>query len=369
VQLFEDLVNHINEDDVVFGSLKWLENFREMKQAAIDPLYQDDGKCPDGCTALRFNLQLLMLKARHGWSDNSFNELLSYLATTYPTGGNKVHANTYRAKKLIQLVAMKVRKFDAFPNNCIMYRGEKYEKLTNCPHCGVSRYKRNAGYRVDDDDQAVRGTGGLKKKKKKGAKKGAKQISAQQDKEEEGYMRRKSPALSVWYLPVVDCLRALFGNPEDAKLVSWHASPDRVKDDGKLRHPSDGQQWKDFDNAYPTFHNEPRHIRFALSTDGMNPFGELSSSHSTWSVVLTIYNLPPHLCQKRRYLLLTMLISGLRQPDNDIDVLLEPIMEEMQMLFNVGGQIVDASQKEKFTLRAIIFVTITDYPGLFSLSG
>jgi hypothetical protein len=64
-----------------------------------------------------------------------------------------------------------------------------------------------------------------------------------------------------------------------------------------------------------------------------------------------------------------MLISGPRQPGNDIDVLLEPIMEEMQMLFNVGVQIVDASQKEKFTLRAIIFVTITDYPGLFSLSG
>jgi hypothetical protein len=29
----------------------------------------------------------------------------------------------------------------------------------------------------------------------------------------------------------------------------------------------------------------------------------------------------------------------------------------------------DASRKEKFTLKAIIFVTITDYLGLFSLSG
>jgi hypothetical protein len=101
VQLFEDLINHIDEDDVMFGSPKWLENFKEMKQAAIDPLYQDGGKCPEGCTALYFNLQLQMMKAQHGWSDNSFNELLSYLATTYPMGGNKVQANTYRAKKLI----------------------------------------------------------------------------------------------------------------------------------------------------------------------------------------------------------------------------------------------------------------------------
>jgi hypothetical protein len=151
--------------------------------------------------------------------------------------------------------------------------------------------------------------------------------------------------------------------------MSWHASADRKKGDGMLRHPSSGQQWKDFDNAYPEFGNEPRNVRFALSTNGMNPFGELSSSHSTWPVVLIVYNLPPYLCQKRKYLMLTMLISGPRQPDNDIDVFLEPFIEEMHMLFDVGVQMVDASCKEKFTLKAIIFVTITDYPGLFSLLG
>ena len=81
-------------------------------------------------------------------------------------------------------------------------------------------------------------------KRKNGSKKStaaAKRISAQQDEEEEGYTRRKSLALSVWYLPVVERVRALFGNPEDAKLMSWHASADREKDDVMLRHPSDGQ--------------------------------------------------------------------------------------------------------------------------------
>ena len=77
--------------------------------------------------------------------------------------------------------------------------------------------------------------------------------------------------------------------PDDAKLMSWHASADHLKDDGKLRHPSDGKQWKDFDEAYSEFGKEPMHVRFALSTDGMNPFSELSSSHSTWLVVLTMY--------------------------------------------------------------------------------
>jgi hypothetical protein len=40
------------------------------------------------------------------------------------------------------------------------------------------------------------------------------------------------------------------------------------------------------------FGDEARNVRFALSTDGINPFGNLSSSHSTWLVILTIYNLP-----------------------------------------------------------------------------
>jgi hypothetical protein len=356
-ELFENLANR--QDDLLFGNPKWLENFKEMKKAAIDPLYKG---CPKELTVLRFNLHMLMMKARHGWSDTSFNELLSYLADNFPEG-NKVPPNTYRAKKMIRPVAMKVKKFHACPNHCILYRGE-YETMKSCPRCGASRYKRNAGCRADVDDEGPSNRG---KKQKTSTKK---QNPAPEDEEEEGYMQRKIPALSVWYLPVIDRLRALFGNPEDAKLMSWHASPERTRDDGKLRHPSDGKQWKRFDTKFKQeFGDEPRNVRFSLSTDGMNPFGELSSSHSTWPVILTILNLPPHLCQKRRYLLLTMIISGPKQPGNDIDVFLEPLMEDMKELWEKGVNMLDASLKKEFTLKAIIYVTITDYPGLFSLSG
>jgi hypothetical protein len=117
VQLFEGLFDHLDEDDVLFACLRWLENFREMKQTIVDPLYKDS---PKECTVLRFNLQLLMLKAWQGWSDTRFNELLSLLATTYPTP-NKVPANIYRAKKLTRPVVMRLRKFDAYPNHCILY--------------------------------------------------------------------------------------------------------------------------------------------------------------------------------------------------------------------------------------------------------
>ena len=41
--LFESIANCLDHDNILFGSPRWLENFREMKQAAIDPLYKD---CP-----------------------------------------------------------------------------------------------------------------------------------------------------------------------------------------------------------------------------------------------------------------------------------------------------------------------------------
>jgi len=53
------------------------------------------------------------------------------------------------------------------------------------------------------------------------------------------YVQKKILALVMWYLHVVDRLRCLFANPEDAQLMSRHAS-DEHKDDGKLRHLVDG---------------------------------------------------------------------------------------------------------------------------------
>ena len=40
-EIFENLANHMDQGDVLFGNPKWLENFKEMKQATIDLLYKD----------------------------------------------------------------------------------------------------------------------------------------------------------------------------------------------------------------------------------------------------------------------------------------------------------------------------------------
>ena len=103
--------------------------------------------------------------------------------------------------------------------------------------------------------------------------------------------------------------------------------------------------------------------------DGMNPFNMVSSNHSTWPVTLCIYNLPPWLCMKWTHLMMPILIQGPRQPRNNIDVFLQPLMEELLQLWMKGERVWDEYKKEHFKLKALLFVTITDLPGLGSLFG
>jgi hypothetical protein len=82
-----------------------------------------------------------------------------------------------------------------------------------------------------------------------------------------------------------------------------------------------------------------------------------------------MYNLPIWLCQKRKYLLLSVLIQGLKHPGIDIDIFLEPLMQEMETLWKEGIDIYVGFARQPFNSRAIIFVTIHDYQALFVLSG
>ena len=179
------------------------------------------------------------------------------------------------------------------------YRGE-YENLDACPVCSALRYKIRK-----DDPGDVEGEP----------------------------PRKRVPAKVMWYSPIIPHLKHLFRNKDNAKLMRWHK--EERKKDSMLRHPVDGSQWRKIDRTYPEFELDARNIRFGLSTDGMNLFGEMSSGHSTWPVTLCMYNLPPWLCMKRKFIMMPVLIPGPKQPGNDIDVYLRPLVEELLLLW--GG--------------------------------
>jgi hypothetical protein len=73
-----------------------------------------------------------------------------------------------------------------------------------------------------------------------------------------------------------------------------------------------------------------------MSTDGMNPFMN-NSTRSTWPIVLMILNLPPWLCNKRKYIMLLELIPRPQEPWNDIDTYFRPLVEDLKVLWYNNG--------------------------------
>ena len=52
--------------------------------------------------------------------------------------------------------------------------------------------------------------------------------------------------------------------------------------------------------------------------------------------MLCIYNVPPWVYMKWSYIQMPLLIQGPRQPGNDIDVFLEPVIDELVEMFEKG---------------------------------
>ncbi|XP_052299096.1 uncharacterized protein LOC102608724 isoform X2 [Citrus sinensis] len=294
------------------------KSFETLLKDAEKPLFP-------GCvkfTKLSALIRLYNIKGRNGWSNKSFSDLPSCLSDMLP-GKNEIPLSVYEAKKIMVALGLEYEKIHACPNDCILYRKE-YKDLSACPTCGMSRWKSP--------------------KKSKGI-----------------------PAKILWYFPPIPRFKRMFQSPLTAKDLIWHAN-ERVID-GKLRHSADSPSWRLVDQKWPDFAAEERNLQLAISTDEINPHKNFHSSYSCWPIVMITYNLPPWLCMKRKFMMLTMLISGPRQPGNDIDVYFSPLIDDLKTLWKVGVQIYDAYGQELFTLRAVLLWTISDFPAYGNLSG
>lgn len=112
--------------------------------------------------------------------------------------------------------------------------------------------------------------------------------------------------------------------------LRWH-DEERLKD-GKLRRSIDGEAWKEFDKCHFELANESRNIRLGFN-DEYNPFRTMNLSHSTWHVVFIPYNFPYWWCMKAENSMLSLLILGPHSPRNNIDVYLQPLIEELKVLW------------------------------------
>ena len=145
------------------------------------------------------------------------------------------------------------------------------------------------------------------------------------------------------YSPLILRLQRLFISSKIEKLMAWHQ--DNKSSYGHIRHPTDSDEWNIFNENHALFAKEAWNVRLGLTSDGFNPFKSMYPSYSIWSVVMVTYNLPPWLCMRSSFMMLTLLIPGPKQPRNATDVYLQPLIDELKVLWYSGVQTYDAHKK------------------------
>jgi hypothetical protein len=117
----EDLLRHV-EQELLLKAAKGLNNLEMVRKARKESLYEEAKCCEKRWWLLRFVLDMLVLKTKYGWSDRSFNNLLTLLAVVL-SKPNSMPANTYQVKKLVSPLTIGVERIHMCPNHCVFYRG------------------------------------------------------------------------------------------------------------------------------------------------------------------------------------------------------------------------------------------------------
>jgi hypothetical protein len=116
---------------------------------------------------------------------------------------------------------------------------------------------------------------------------------------------------------------------------------------------------------YPWFQRDPRNLKVGISLDGMSPFSQRASTWTMWPVFLVNYNIPPWMALKAENILLSMILPGRRQV-KDINVYLEPLVDELKLLW-AGIEVEDVTKlpgRQIFSFHAMVLWTMQDFPGM-----
>ncbi|KAL9669204.1 hypothetical protein QQ045_006747 [Rhodiola kirilowii] len=314
----EDLQMNMDTESGDVDSRVVFERYTSLVGEAQTPLYT-------GCnrTILETILRAMQVKVESGLSDKGFNKILHITKEILPLDNN--NPSCYKdVKKVLKNMGLGYETIHACEHGCILYYKEHKDRIT-CPVCGEGRYREND-------------------------------------------RKSKVPKKTLKYFPLTPRLQRLFMSPDIAGQMRWHAS--RIVDDLEyIRHPGDCESWQLFDKEYPKFSSEIRNVRLGLATDGFNPFGSSGLSHSTWPVVVIPYNLPPHMCMRKEFNILCMLISGPKSPGKCLSVFMRPLIDELKVLWNEGVCIFDRRDQSSFIMKAAVISTISDFPGLGMLGG
>ncbi|XP_019150967.1 PREDICTED: uncharacterized protein LOC109147764 [Ipomoea nil] len=306
------------EGDIPHESSK---KFYDLLESARQPLWSGSNEE----TELSYTLKIMDIKSTFNIPQLAMDAILQLHNRAF--GPNRVPLTYYQSQKMIGKLGLGYDKIDCCVNGCMLYYKDDVE-LVSCKVCGEARYKTDRHTRSH-----------LKKVSRK----------------------------KMHYLPLIPRLQRLYASPNSAKHMRWHF--ENRREPNVMCHPSDGEAWKNFDTIYPEFAAEPRNVRLGLCADGFSPFGMNAKTYSCWPVIVVPYNLPPSMCMTMPYMFLSCVIPGKSNPKAKIDVYLQPLIDELKLLWDTGVVTYDISLKQNFLMKAALMWTINDFPAYGMLSG
>ncbi|KAI5313468.1 hypothetical protein L3X38_042644 [Prunus dulcis] len=290
-------INHEREDDVPTPiDRAEFEQHEKLFKNANQELYP-------GCESfsiLTALVELMQGKIKYRMSNLCFDYFLGVFKRMLMTDNclPKDHKHT---QKVLKGLGLGYEKIHACKNNCMLFYKE-HETLDTCPICNESRFKMISLNRTT-----------------------------------------KIPQKVMRYLPLKPRLQRLYMSTHTATDMRWHKKK-RV-DDEVIRHPADGEAWKEFDQTFP---------------------GVLNQHHSTWPILVFPYNLSPWKCMKKEYMMMTVLKT--EDAGRSIIVYLRSLVDELKDLWTNGIRTYDKSTGKMFTLRAAVMWTVNDFPAYVMVS-
>ena len=123
-------------------------------------------------------------------------------------------------------IGMHYEAIHACPNDHVIYYNQ-HEFATECLECHISRYPT---------DQVTKNV----------------------------------PHKVLRYIPIIPRLQRMFRCKNIAQFMDYHAR--NKSQDDVIRIPADGSSFRDMEEKWPHFKEEPHNLRIYLLADGVNPF-------------------------------------------------------------------------------------------------
>ncbi|KAI3443853.1 hypothetical protein Pfo_000518 [Paulownia fortunei] len=279
-------VEHVSVDEEDNTFFDMLNNLRDVEVVGSSGVrWEDNNENPsteklgeklysvcNNFFVFSFLVKLMHVKVLNGWSNKSFNMLFQLLREAF-LKSNAIPSSYYKAKKMLRKLGLGYESIHTCKNDCILLWDE-HESTDTRPT----------------------------------------------------FLR---------YFPLKLRLKWLFLSKYIARDMRWHAEK-RVETNRVLRHPADAKAWKEFDKSHKIFADDPKNVRLGLTTDGFNPFGNMSNP---------------------------------KAPEKKIDVYLHPLVNELKELWSEEIEAYDVTTERIFRLHVAVMWTINDFPAYGTISG